>query len=129
MYALHSWLRYAVFAIGLAALAYAVWGALKRRPYKKLMWDLASAFTFSLYVQIVLGFLLIFSTTNRFFDRSLGFHMVLSMAAAAVAQFSYSINRRRLREERRYAVHVVGVGIALALTIAGIFVLRGSIFG
>jgi uncharacterized membrane protein YfcA len=129
MYALHSWLRYAVFALALLAFGYALWGTLRTRPYKKLMWDLASAFTFSLYVQIVLGFLLIFSTTNRFFDRSLGFHMVLSMAAAAVAQFSYSINRRRPREERRYAAHVVGVGIALVLTVTGIPVLRGSIFG
>jgi hypothetical protein len=129
MYTIHSWLRYAVFVLGLAALAYALWGLIKGRPYKKRMWDLASAFTLSLYLQIVIGFLIIFDTTNRFFDRSLGIHMALSMVAAALAQLTYSTNRRRLREERTYAMHVWGVGIAMALVVAGILVIRSSIFG
>ncbi len=126
MYALHSWLRYAVFVLGLAALGYALFGMLARHPYKKLMWDLASAFTVSLHVQIVLGFLLIF--TYRFFSGPLGIHMVLSMAAAALAQMTYSVNRRRPREERAYSVHVWGVGLALALVVAGILVIRRSLF-
>jgi len=129
MYPLHSWLRYAVFVLGLAAWAYALWGLVKSQPYKKRMWDLASAFTLSIYLQIVIGFLLIFNTTNRFFDRSLGFHMVLSMAAAAVAQLTYSANRRRPREDRTYATHIWGVGIAMALVVAGILVIRSNIFG
>jgi uncharacterized membrane protein len=93
------------------------------------MWDLASAFTVSLYVQIVSGFFLIFSTTSRFFDRSLGIHMVFSMVAAVLAQMTYSANRRRPREERSYAVHVWGAGLAMALVLAGILVIRSSIFG
>jgi uncharacterized membrane protein YidH (DUF202 family) len=93
------------------------------------MWDLASAFTFSLYVQIVLGFLLVFSTTNRFFDRTLGVHMILSMVAAAVAQLTYSANRRRPREQRTYGTHVWGVAVSLALVVAGVLVMRSSIFG
>ncbi len=129
MYNLHSWLRYAVFVLGLAALAYAFWGLIMKQPYRKRMWDLASAFTFSLYLQIVLGFFLIFSTTNRFLDRSLGLHMVFSMVAAVLAQMTYSTNRRRLREERSYGIHVWGVGLALALVLAGILVIRDSIFG
>jgi hypothetical protein len=129
MYQLHSWLRYAVFALGVASFGYALWGMIRKEPYKKRMWDLASAFTFSLYLQIVLGFFLIFSTTNRFFDRSLGVHMVLTMVAAAVAQMTYSTNRRRPREEREYGVHVWGIGLALALVVAGILVVRDSIFG
>ena len=129
MYALHSWLRYAVFLLGFATLGYALWGLINKEPYQKRMWDLASAFTFSLYLQIVLGFFLIFSTTNRFFDRSLGIHMVFSMVAAALAQMTYSTNRRRPREERRYGVHVWGVGLAMAFVLAGILVIRDSIFG
>jgi cytochrome bd-type quinol oxidase subunit 2 len=129
MYLLHSWLRYAVFILGLAALGYALRGVLTNQPYRKRMWDLASAFTFSIYLQIVIGFFLIFSTTNRFFDRSLGLHMVLSMVAAAVAQLTYSSNRRKAREERRYATHVWGVGLALALVIGGLLSIRSSIFG
>jgi len=128
MYTIHSWLRYAVFLLGLAAFGYALWGLIKKRPYQKRMWDLASAFTFSLYLQIVLGFFLIFSTTNRFLDRSLGIHMVLSMVAAVVAQMTYSTNRRRPREERTYGVHIWGVGLALGLVAAGILVIRDSIF-
>ncbi len=129
MYQLHSWLRYAVFFLGLAAFGYALWGLLKKQPYQKRMWDLASAFTFSIYLQIVLGFFLIFSTTNRFLDRSLGIHMVFTMVAAALAQVTYSTNRNRPREERSYGTHVWGVGLALALVVAGILVIRSSIFG
>jgi len=129
MFTLHSWLRYAVFLLGLATLGYALWGLIKKEPYQKRMWDLASAFTFSLYLQIVLGFFLIFSTTNRFFDRSLGIHMVLSMMAAALAQMTYSTNRRRPREERAYLIHVWGAGLAMALVVGGILVIRSSIFG
>ena len=127
MYGIHSWLRYAVFLTGLAAFGYALWGMLGKRPYQKLMWDLASAFAVSLYVQVVLGFLLIF--TYRFFSGTLGLHMVLSMVAAALAQMSYSTNRRRPREERAYGIHVIGVGLAMALVVAGILVIRNSVFG
>jgi hypothetical protein len=129
MYALHSWLRYAVFLVGVAAFGYAMWGHMGKKDYRKAMWDLAAAFTFSLYVQIVIGFFLIFSTTNRFFDRYLGLHMILSMVAAALAQMSYSTNRRRPREERRYSVHAWGVGLALALVVASILAIRSSLFG
>ena len=129
MYALHSWLRYAVFLTGISAFGYALWGMVGKRPYQKLMWDLASAFAVSLYVQIVIGFFLIFNATNRFFDRSLGLHMVFTMVAAVLAQMSYSTNRRRPREERTYGIHVLGVGAGLALVIAGILVIRTSIFG
>jgi hypothetical protein len=127
MYTLHSWLRYAVFILGLGALGYALWGAMGRRPYRKTMWDLAAAFTVGLHAQIVLGFLLIFS--NRFFSGPLGLHMVLSIAGAALAQMTYSANRRRPREERSYAIHVWGGGLALALVVVGVLVIRSSIFG
>lgn len=126
MYTLHSWLRYPVFILGLAALGFAVWGMVKKRPYQKVMWDLASAFTVSLFAQIVLGFLLIF--TYRFFSGPLGIHMVASMAAAVLAQMTYSENRRRPREERTYNVHVWGIGIALVLVGASILVIRSSLF-
>jgi hypothetical protein len=127
MYALHSLLRYAVFGAGLAAFGYALWGLLGKRPYQKLMWDLASAFTVSLYVQVVLGFLLIF--TYRFFSGPLGLHMAFTMVAATLAQMTYSANRRRPREDRDYGIHVMGVGLAMALVAAGILVIRGSLFG
>jgi len=129
VYNLHSWLRYLVFLLGLAALGYALWGVFGKRPYEKRMWDLSSWFTLSLYLQVVVGFFLVFSTTSRFFDRSLGLHMVLSIVAAIVSQMTYSANRRRPREERSYGTHVLGVGLALALVFAGLLAIRDSIFG
>jgi len=129
MYSLHSWLRYAVFLLGLAAFGYALSGLIGKRPYQKLMWDLASAFTFSLYLQIVIGFFLIFATTNRFLDRYLGLHMILSSAAVVLAHMTYSTNRRRSREDRNYGIHVWGVGLSMALVLAGILAIRNSIFG
>jgi len=126
MNALHFWLGHAVVILGVAALGYALWGMAGKRPYKKRMWDMASAFVIGLYLQIVTGFFVIFSTTNRSFDRSLGFHMVLSMAATALAHFTYSVSRRRPREDRTYSTHVWGVGIALALLAGGILVILVS---
>jgi uncharacterized membrane protein YfcA len=129
MYSLHSWLRYVVFLLGIAGFAYALWGWLKHRPYQKRMWDLAAYFTASLYVQIVLGFLVVFSTTNRFFDRTLGLHMVLTMVAAVVAHMTYSANRRRAREDRKYAIHVWGIGLGLLLVVLGILVIGRPLVG
>ena len=127
MYTFHSLLRYPVFLAGLAAFSYALWGMLAKRPYQKLMWDLASAFTVTLYIQVVLGFMLIF--TYRFFSGPLGLHMAFTMVAAALAQMTYSANRRRPREERDFGIHVMGVGLALALVVAGILVIRNSVLG
>jgi len=126
VYGVHSWLRWAVFLTGTAAFGYALWGMVMKRPYQKLMWDLASAFTVSLYLQVVMGFLLIF--TYRFYSGTLGLHMVFTMVAAVLAQMTYSTNRRRPREERAYGIHVVGVGLALALVVAGILVIRNSLW-
>jgi hypothetical protein len=129
VYNLHSWLRYLVFLLGLAALGYALWGVIGKRPYKKLMWDLSSWFTLSLYLQILIGFFVVFGATSRSFDRFLGVHMVLTMIAAGVAQMTYSSNRRRPREERSYAIHVWGVGLAMTLVLASLLVMRDSVFG
>jgi len=129
MYSIHSWLRYAVFLLGLAAFGYALWGLVGKRPYQKRMWDLASSYTFSLYLQIIIGFFLIFATTNRFLDRYLGLHMILSTVAVVVAHLTYSTNRRSPREERRYGIHVWGIGLSLVLVLGGILAIRSSIFG
>jgi uncharacterized membrane protein len=110
--------------LGLYAFGYALGGWLRERTYQKKMWDLASVFTLGLYIQIVTGFLVIFSTTNRSFDRSLGLHMILSVVATVLAQMTYTMNRRRPRDERRYLTHVWGIGLALLLVIAGIVVIR-----
>ena len=55
--------------------------------------------------------------------------MVLTMVAAVVAQMTYSANRRRPREERDYLTHVWGAGVALALVVASILIIRSSLFG
>ena len=110
MYSLHSWLRYAVFVLGLAALGYAVWGWARNRPYEKRMWDLASAFAVSLHVQIVLGFLLIF--TYRFFSGPLGIHIALSMVAAAVAKVRHARPLQPITVPVTRQALVVGGGIA-----------------
>ena len=124
MSTLHAWLGVPVMILCLYAFGYALGGWLRERAYQKKMWDLASVFTLGLYLQIVTGFLVIFSTTNRSFDRSLGLHMILSVVATVLAQMTYTMNRRRPREERRYLTHVWGIGLALLMVIAGIVVIR-----
>ena len=43
-YFLHSWLRWAVFAAGLVAILYPLYGLVRRRPYARVMWTIAGLF-------------------------------------------------------------------------------------
>jgi hypothetical protein len=127
LYYAHSGIRYLVLLAGFAAVAYAVWGLVGRRPYDQVMRRLGGAFAGLLHLQILLGVGVLF--TGRFHP-TLGGHVILMVFAAVVAQIVPSVMRRRPMEERTYAPHLIGTLAALALIVAGILAVPGGqVFG
>ena len=126
---IHSWLRWAVFAVGLIAILYPLHGLVRRRPYARPMWTIAGLFAASLHIQILVGFMLIFSGRWGLLGENIGLHMLVTIPAAVVAQVVYSMMRRRPREERSYTHHLVGGLVAMALVLVGIWIVEPSIIG
>jgi ammonia channel protein AmtB len=113
----HSGIRYLVVAFGLAALVWALYGALTKRPYGKPMRILAGMFAGTLHLQILLGLGMVM--TGRFYPQLIG-HIFMMVFAAVAAQVVPSVMRRRPEEERTYWPHVVGTLVALALVYGGV---------
>jgi hypothetical protein len=123
----HSGARYLVLLLGVVVLAYAAYGMATKRPYDKVMRILASSFTAALDLTVVLGLLVIFFT-GTFYPQLAG-HIVMMVAAVAVAHIVSVVVRRRPLEQRTYAPHVVSVIIVLALVLFGIMAIGRSIVG
>jgi hypothetical protein len=122
----HSGARYLVLLLGVVVLGYAAYGMATKRPYDKVMRILASSFTAALDLTVVLGLLVIF--TGTFYPQLAG-HIVMMVAAVAVAHIVSVVVRRRPLEQRTYAPHVVSVIIVLALVSFGIMAIGRSIVG
>ena len=117
LFSAHSGVRYLVLLAGLVALAYAVFGAVTRRPYDRAMLGMASAFAGLTHLQVLLGIALLF--TGRFYSALIG-HIVCMVFATVVAQVVPSVMRRRPPGGRSYVPHAIGTLVALALMVAGI---------
>jgi len=120
----HSGLRYLVLLAGVAALLYALFGLLAGRRYDRGMKLLGSGFAGLLHLQILLGVGVIF--TRGFYPALIG-HITMMIFAAAVAQITSSVMKRRPEEERSYTPHLVGTGVALLLIVGGIMAIGASV--
>jgi len=128
IYYAHSGIRYLILAFGVMALAYAILGLVRRRPYDKTMRMLASAFAGMIHLQIIVGIALLISGAGRF-GASVGVHFVVMAFAAAAAQLPASVMRRRPPDERTYGPHVVLTLIAIALIVSGVMAIGRSPLG
>lgn len=127
LYYAHSGIRYLVLLAAFAALAYAIYGMVARRPYDQRMRKLGGIFAGLIHLQILLGVGVLF--TGRFYP-ALGGHVILMVFAAVAAQVVPSVMRRRPMEERTYAPHLIGTLAALAFIVAGILAIPGGqVFG
>ena len=117
LFAAHSGLRYLVLLAGLFVIVQALVGILGKREYSTAMARLAAAFTGLLHLQVLTGMAVLF--TRPFHTAIIG-HLFLMLAAAAVAQFTGSVVKRRPREEKSYGPHLVGAAVALGLVAAGV---------
>lgn len=117
LFAAHSGLRFLVLLAGLFVVLYALVGLLGKREYSPVMARLAAAFTGLLHLQVLTGIAVLFTRT---FHTAIVGHLFLTLAAAAVAQFTGSVMRRRPRERKSYGPHLVGTVLALGLVAAGV---------
>lgn len=120
----HSGIRYLVLVAGVLALGYALFGAVTGRDYDRGMRILGSSFAGLLHLQIVLGLVVIF--TRGFYPALMG-HITMMLFAAAVAQATSSIMKRRPEEERSYTPYLVSTAAALALIVGGIMAIGRSV--
>lgn len=123
----HSGLRYLVLLVGVAVIAYALFGLATRRPYDKTMRILGAAFTGLIDLTILLGFANVLFGIG--FYPQLGGHIVMMVLAAAVAHAVSAVMKRRPPEQRTWMPHVVGTAIVLAMIAAGILAIGRPIVG
>lgn len=117
LYAAHSGLRFLVLLAGLFVVLYALVGYFGKREYSTAMWRLATVFTGLLHLQVLIGVAVLF--TRPFYNSIIG-HLFLMLIAAAVAQLTSSVVKRRPQEEKTYGPHLVGAIVALGLVAVGI---------
>lgn len=117
LFAAHSGLRFLVLLAGLFVILYALVGHFGKREYSAAMGRLAAAFTGLLHLQVLTGLAVLF--TRPFYNSIIG-HLFLMLLAAAVAQLTGSVVKRRPQAEKTYGPHLVGAAVALGLVAAGI---------
>lgn len=125
LYHAHSGLRFLVLLAGLVALAYFAYGAATRRPADRLGNILGAMFNGLLDLQIVLGFVLIL--LGLYYPMVIG-HLVLMLAAAAVAHVLSVVARRAAEPRRHHVLRLAGVAGALLLVAAGIGAIGRGLF-
>ena len=125
-FSIHSGVRYLVLLAGVLALAYALYGAVTRRPYDRAMFMLARSFAGLTHLQVVLGTALLF--TRRFYGALAG-HIVSMLLAAVAATIAPAVMRRRQPADRSWWPHVIATAAALALMAVGIMAIGRSPLG
>jgi heme A synthase len=122
----HSGVRYLVLLAGVLTLAYALFGAVTRRPYDPMMLRLSRVFAGSVHLQVLLGIALIL--TGRFYPALIG-HIMTMVFAAVAATVVPAITRRRDPAARGWLPHVIGTALTLALIWLGIIAIGRSPLG
>lgn len=120
----HSGMRFLVMLLGVMTAVYAIAGMLRKTPVDKTAMTLLRVFTVLLDVQIVLGILtLIF---RGFYGALMG-HIIMMIAAAAVAHLGSARLKKAEPAARGYGLLLASSVIPLALMIAGILAIQRAI--
>lgn len=117
LFAAHSGLRFLVLTGGLFVVLYAAVGFFGKREYSAAMARLSIIFTGLIHLQLLAGVVLLF--TRPFYTAMIG-HLFMMLAAAAVAQVTSTVVKRRPQEAKSYGPHLVGAILALVFIAAGI---------
>ena len=97
LFAAHSGLRFLVLLASLFVVLYALVGHFGKREYSAAMARLATVFAGLLHLQVLIGFVMLF--TRPFYNAIIG-HLFLMLMAAAVAQLTSSVVKRRPRKRK-----------------------------
>jgi len=127
MYFLHSGFRYLFLLAAVAAIVYAVYGMVTKRPYDERIRVLSVLTMLTLDFTSFLGVAVIFSTRTRY--AGLGPHIATMLFAMVTVHVVSSVMRKRPEEERTYAPHLVSAVVALALVWVGIAALGKPLIG
>ncbi|MGD2070168.1 MAG: hypothetical protein PVI57_15950 [Gemmatimonadota bacterium] len=122
--AVHSGLRYLILLLGLAVLAYAVYGLVAKRDFDETMRKLGGFFAISMHLNLLVGVGVLF--TGQFYPQLAG-HIFMMVFAAAAAQIVPSVMKKRPMEERTYAPYVVSTVIAIGLVWGGLAAIQHGI--
>ena len=124
LFAAHSGIRFLVLAAGVAVVVLAAAGFFGKRKYTATMGKMASIFAGLIHLQIVLGAAVLFT---RPFHTALVGHFFMMAAAAAIAQVTASVVKRRPPEARSHGPHLVGASLALLFMAMGILAIERGV--
>ena len=120
----HSGWRYLVLLVGVLTALYALVGMMRKTPVDKTALTLVRVFGGVLDVQLLLGIVTLIS--GRFFGQLIG-HLVLMIAALAVAHLGAVRLKKAEPAQRRYGLVLATALIPLALIIGGILAIQRAI--
>src|SRR5688572_33084552 len=120
----HSGMRFLVMLLGVMTAVYAIAGMLRKTPVDKTAMTLLRVFTVLLDVQIVLGILTLIS--GSFFGALIG-HLIMMIAAAAVAHLGAVRLKKAEPAARGYGLLLAASLIPLALIVGGILAIQRAI--
>lgn len=122
----HSGFRYLVLLLGIVVILYAAYGLATKRPYDARMRILATAFTGSLDLTVLLGVAHLFTST---FYPQLAGHITMMVLALAITHIVAVVQRRRPLANRTYGPHLVATVVVLAIISFGILAIGRPIVG
>ncbi len=122
----HSGFRYLVLLLGIVVILYAAYGLATKRPYDARMRILATAFTGSLDLTVLLGVAHLFTST---FYPQLAGHITMMVLALAITHIVAVVQRRRPLADRTYGPHLVATVVVLAIISFGILAIGRPIVG
>jgi hypothetical protein len=120
----HSGLRYLVLLVGVLTALYGIAGMLRKTPVDKTAVTLVRVFGVTLDIQLLLGIVTLIS--GQFFGQLIG-HIVLMIAAVAVAHLGAVRLKKAAPAQRGYGLVVASALIPLALIIGGILAIQRAI--
>lgn len=113
----HSGLRYLILLVAIITAVYALIGMARKTPVDKTGLTMLRVFAVLLDIQVVLGIITII--TGRFYAQLMG-HLVMMIAAVAVAHLGVAKLRKADPATRGHGMLLASSLIPLALIIAGI---------
>jgi hypothetical protein len=126
----HSGVRYLVLLAALVALLYFAYGVAARRAIDKAGRVINSIFVGLLDLQVLLGIALlaVYAANGRFYGALIG-HIVVMLAAVAVAHGASVLAKSRGDARQQYSVRLVGVVITLILIALGVAAIGRPLIG
>lgn len=121
----HSWLRYLVLLVALAALITLSYSVVTGRSMRSAR-NLSTSFAAVLDLQILLGIALMMG--GVFPDAVTG-HLMLMVFAAVVTHGAFLIGQQSSSQRRELGIRLGGIVVALILIVVGIMAIGQTVLG